>query len=94
LLARYGHALPARKRRSLEAFVAADRSSFALAWLAGRAARALAGSNETLGTELELARGILWRRLIGVTRRSDASCPPLDAAALGQNRLRRWLSGV
>ena len=60
----------------------------------GQAARVLTGSNETLGSELELASGILWRRLIAATRRSDASCPPLDAAALGQDRLRRWLSHV
>ena len=94
LLSRCGDVMPARKRRSLETFVAADRSAFALGWLAGRAARVLTGSNETLGSELELASGILWRRLIAATRRSDASCPPLDAAALGQDRLRRWLSHV
>jgi glycosyltransferase involved in cell wall biosynthesis len=103
LLARCGEVISPRKRRTLEAFVAADRRPLALAWLAARAARVLTGANETLGTELELARGILWRHAIRARtgrreepgrRRYDASCPPLDAAALGQDRLRRWRAGA
>ena len=68
----------------------------------GRSA-ALAGHGETLGTESELARGILWRHLIRrrIGRREapesspyDASCPPLHAGTLGQDRLARWRAAV
>jgi hypothetical protein len=84
-------------------FVAADRSPAALAWLAARPLRRLAGRNETLGSEGELALGVAWRHLIRARagRRErpegspyDASCPPLDAAALGQERLGRWRAGA
>src|SRR5581483_3714586 len=39
-------------RRALRRFVAAERSPAALAWLAGRSARALSRRKETLGSEL------------------------------------------
>jgi glycosyltransferase involved in cell wall biosynthesis len=103
LLVRCGPVLSARKRRTLERFLAAPRSPLAFGWLAVRPLRALAGANETLGTESELARGIIWRHLIALrTGRRDspgrspyeATCPPLDAAALGQERLARWRARV
>jgi hypothetical protein len=103
LLARCSSSLTARKRRVLERFAAACRSPLAFAWLAARPLRSVAGANETLGTESELARGILWRYLIALrTRRRetpgrspyDASCPPLDANALGEERLARWRARV
>jgi hypothetical protein len=103
LLARCSSRLTARKRRALERFAAADRTLPGLAWLAARPLRRLAGRGETLGTEGELARGILWRHLVrlrtGKRERPDgspydASCPPLDAGTLGQNRLARWRAGV
>jgi glycosyltransferase involved in cell wall biosynthesis len=103
LLVRCGPVLSARKRRALERFLAAPRSPLAFAWLATRPLRALAGANETLGTESELARGIVWRHLIALRtgRREtpgrspyEATCPPLDSAALGQERLARWRARV
>jgi glycosyltransferase involved in cell wall biosynthesis len=69
----------------LRRFVAAERSPAALAWLAGRSVRALAGRNETLGSELDLARGVLWRAL---GARGDASLPAVES--FEQPRLRRW----
>jgi glycosyltransferase involved in cell wall biosynthesis len=103
LLVRCGRVLSARKRRALERFTAAPRSPLAFAWLAARPLRALTGSNETLGTESEFARGIVWRHLIALRtgRREtpgrspyEASCPPLDAATLGEERLARWRARV
>jgi hypothetical protein len=103
LLARCSSSLTARKRRALERFAAAWRSPLAFAWLAARPLRSVAGANETLGTESELVRGILWRYLIALRtgRREtpgrspyDASCPPLDADALGEERLARWRARV
>jgi hypothetical protein len=72
-------------RRALRRFVAAERSAAALAWLAGRSTRTLAGRNETLGSELDLARGVLWRRL---GAGGDASLPPVES--FEQRRMRRW----
>jgi hypothetical protein len=103
LLVRCSHILSRRKRRALKRFIAADRSPLALAWLVARPLRRLFGRGETLGTESELAKGIVWRHLIRawVARRErpggspyDASCPPLDAGTLGHERLARWLAGV
>jgi glycosyltransferase involved in cell wall biosynthesis len=102
LLARCSERLSARKRRALRRFAAADRGRLALAWLAARPLRRLAGRGETLGTEAELAKGIFWRHLVRARagRRErpdgspyDASCPPLDAGTLGHERLGRWLAG-
>jgi hypothetical protein len=102
LLARCSGSLSARKRRALRRFARADRSALGLAWLAARPLRRLIGRGETLGTESELARGILWRHLIRLRtgRREapegspyDASCPPLHAGTLGHDRLARWRAG-
>lgn len=103
LRARCSGRLTRPKRRALRRFTSADRSAVGLAWLALRPLRRLLGRDETLGTEAEFARGILWRHLIRLRtgRRVrpegspyDASCPPLDAGALGQERLARWRAGV
>jgi glycosyltransferase involved in cell wall biosynthesis len=103
LLARCSRLLSSRKRRALERFVSADRTPLGLAWLAARPLRRLVGLGETLGTENELALGIIWRHLVQVRTRQrerpdgspyDASCPPLHAGTLGQDRLARWRAGV
>jgi glycosyltransferase involved in cell wall biosynthesis len=99
LLARCAATLSGPKRRVLRRFIAAERSPMAFTWLAIRALRGLTGATETMGTEAEFARGILWRHLIKrrTGRRSlpggspyDASVPPLDVDSLGENRLARW----
>lgn len=93
--------LEAGKRRALERFIAADSSLVALAWLLCRAVRVLFGQTETLGTEIELAQGIVWKHLIAVRSRywhhrrgplSDASVPPPQAFV--QKRLRRWRATI
>jgi glycosyltransferase involved in cell wall biosynthesis len=103
LLARCSATLPAAKRRVLERFIAAAHAPLPFAWLATRPLRGLTGANETLGTELELVRGIVWRYLIEVRtgRREvpgpaayEASCPPLEVDTLGESRLARWRAGV
>jgi hypothetical protein len=88
LLVRCGPRLSADKRRALERFLAAERSPAAFAWLAARSLRALVGRNETLGSELELAQGIAWRRL----RPVDVTLPGL--LDYQQKRLRRWRARV
>jgi hypothetical protein len=99
LLARCSAILSAPKRRVLERFLAAASAPLPFAWLVTRPLRGLVGANETLGTEWELARGIVWRHLIEARagRREapgvaacEASCPPLDVGTLGQSRLARW----
>jgi glycosyltransferase involved in cell wall biosynthesis len=85
--------LSAPKRRVLRRFAASARSPIAWAWLAARSGRALAGRNETLGSEIQLAQGLLWRRLAALCARSplkrcDASMPP--PGSFNQKRLRRW----
>jgi glycosyltransferase involved in cell wall biosynthesis len=101
LLARCGPRLSARKRRQLRRFVDAPRSPVAFAWLALRPLRALAGRNETLGSEAALARGIAWRWLVAALavgarrpgrRPLDASLPPV--LSYQQERLRRWRARV
>jgi hypothetical protein len=97
LLARCVDRLTPRKRRALERYARSARSPWAFAWLALRPLRTLAGRNETLGSELELVHGIVWRwaapliaRLpAGRLRRyADASFP--DPLSFEQRRLRRW----
>jgi hypothetical protein len=89
LLARCGSRIAPAKRRALDRFIAAQRSPLAFAWLTLRPLRALAGHTETLGSELELAAGILWRQLAGLPgRRLDATIP--HPIAFQQKRLRRW----
>jgi len=99
ILTRRSERLEPGKRRALERFVAAERSPATLAWLAARPIRALAGRNETLGAEGQLARGILWRRVVALCRlgrgrpgrlRLDASFPACGPDAFSQKRLRRW----
>ncbi len=100
-LLRCEHRLSAAKRRDLQRFLAADSSLLALLWLTCRALRPLVGHTETLGTELELAQGIAWKRLIVLRARrwrhrrgrlSDASIPPPQS--FSQKRLRRWRARV
>jgi glycosyltransferase involved in cell wall biosynthesis len=97
LLLRLGGRLPARKRRALGWFAAAERSPGAFAWLALRPLRRLFGRDETLGGESALVRGILWRWLLVLAvgraerpggRAYDASFP--DPPRFEQRRLRRW----
>jgi glycosyltransferase involved in cell wall biosynthesis len=91
LLTRCRPRLAAGKRRALQRFVAADRSLAAVAWLAARPLRVLAGRTETLGSESELVRGLLWRRVCRRLR-LDASLP--DVLSFQQRRLRRWRARV
>jgi glycosyltransferase involved in cell wall biosynthesis len=100
LLARCPRPAPG-KRRVLTRFVTSERSPIAFAWLATRAVRALAGRNETLGSEGQLALGILWKWLavargrltrLGAARGLDASLPPLES--FEQKRMRRWRARV
>jgi hypothetical protein len=94
LLARCDWRLSEPKRRALRRFAAAERSPAAFAWLA---ARALARRDDTLGSESELVRGIVWRRVAGLLA-TGASAPgrrPLDMSfpdvlSFQQKRLRRW----
>ena len=97
LLARCAGTLGPAKRRALERFLAAPDSPAALAWLTARPLRALWGRNETLGSELDLVRGILWRRLVPLLaigarrpgrRPLDARFP--DDDSFRQRRLERW----
>jgi glycosyltransferase involved in cell wall biosynthesis len=97
LLVRCAGRLSARKRRALRRYVASARSPFAFAWLAARPLRVLAGRNETLGSEIELVQGIVWRWLTAILA-TGAHAPrrwPLDASfpdplSFEQRRLRRW----
>jgi len=94
--------LTARKRRDLDRYIASARSPLAFLWLATRTLRSVIGRNETLGSEAELARGVLWRVLIERRIRRaalpgrkglDASFPtPMSFEQMGfeQKRLRRW----
>ena len=101
LLVRCDDRLSTPKRRTLERFVACDSSVVALLWLIARSLRPLTGRNETLGSEIELAQGVAWKRLteaLGhLPRRAagpfaNATIPPLDA--FSQRRLRRWRAQV
>jgi glycosyltransferase involved in cell wall biosynthesis len=100
LLARAPVALTARKRRALELLASADSRPGAFAWLALRPLRRLWGRDETLGGELALTCGIVWRwvlsaRAAGRERPGrlswDASFP--DPPRFEQRRLRRWRAG-
>jgi len=86
LLMRAGDRMPAAKRRVLESFLRADRSTLPLAALAARGAREVLsrGRPETLGAEWMLAHGFAWRRLLSASARDrpqaharlDAVPPP------------------
>ena len=101
LLVRCGQRLTAAKRRALRRFIASGRSPLAFAWLLTRPLRRLAGRNETLGSELELAQGIAWRWLVSLRaarlrapgRRAPDTAYPLDMT-FEQKRLRRWREQV
>lgn len=97
VLLRFGSRLRGRRRRALEWFVASAHSPVAFAWLALRPLRRLIGRDETLGGEIALARGVVWRWLIELAvlravrpgrRAYDASFP--DPPRFEQRRLRRW----
>ena len=89
------------KRRALEWFIACDTSWLALLWLLVRPLRRVLGHTETLGTEIELAQGVVWKRLTALRARhwrrrlgilADAGIPPPQAFV--QKRLRRWRARV
>ena len=97
LLMRCGSSMAGAKRRALRRYVAAARSPVAFAWLALRPLRGLVGRNETLGSEADLVRGIVWRWLVAILatgarrpgrRPCDARFP--DEASFQQRRLSRW----
>jgi glycosyltransferase involved in cell wall biosynthesis len=73
------------KRRALERYLAAERSPAAAAWLG---LRALTHRRETLGSEVELLRGIAWRH----ARPRHVGIP--DPLAFEQRRLRRWRARI
>jgi glycosyltransferase involved in cell wall biosynthesis len=91
LLARCATGMTPAKRRALTRFLAAQRSPRALLWLAARVLRPLAGRTETLGSESELVRGLLWHRLADRLP-LDARLPALES--FDQRRLRRWRARV
>ena len=99
LRARCADHLTPGKRRTLDRFTRAEDSLALTAWLALRPARSLVGLSETLGTEGQLAKGLLWRRLARLRRGRapgrlayglDASFPSCDPDSYSQKRLRRW----
>jgi glycosyltransferase involved in cell wall biosynthesis len=90
LLARCGDRMAARKRRALRRYLAAERNPVWWAWLAARTLRPLIGRTETVGSEGDLAVGVLWRRLARAG--NDSRCP--DAWSFSQKRLRRWRWGA
>ncbi len=99
LLLRCGTTMPISKRRGLERYLAAESSPLAFGWLMLRPLRALWRRNETLGTEWELARGIVWRwvagalaRVPGLPNRLLLDCRFPDPPHYEQRRLQRWRS--
>jgi len=86
LLARCDGVLSEPKRRALRRYLGAQRSPLGPAWLALRSLRRLAGRTETVGSEGDLAAGLLWRRVAWAGR--DTRSP--DAWTFQQKRLRRW----
>lgn len=98
LLSRTGTMITPQKRRALSWFIAAERSPLAFGWLVARSLRRFWGRNETLGSELELAQGIVWRWLSTLQERTSSSRriarDPPALAAFSQKRLRRWRARV
>ena len=97
LLARCGDHLSPAKARALRRYLACESSLPALAWLLLRPLRALSGANETLGSEWELARGLLWRWAAGWVaarrgwpERLLLDCRFPDPPLWRQRRLQRW----
>ncbi len=87
LLARAAGRMRPDKRTALARFVAAQRSAGALAWLLTAPRRAT-----TLGSERELAPGVLWRWAAGTRLVRDSRLP--DAALFEQRRIWRWRVGL
>lgn len=99
LLARCGDELSPAKRRALQRYLDCERSWWALLWLLVRPLRALGGGTETLGSEWEIALGVIWRRLAGwvAQRRRWPDRLLLDCRFPAppiwrQRRLQRWRS--
>jgi hypothetical protein len=99
LLARCGDELSPAKRRALERHLDCEHRLGALLWLLARPLRALGGRTETLGSEWEIALGVIWRRLAGwVARRPGwpdrllLDCRFPDPPIWRQRRLQRWRS--
>ena len=100
LLLRCEDRLEPAKRRALQRYLTLDTSLLSAAWFVMRPMRALTGHTETLGTEWELALGVLWRRLAGLAAGSrwlerwalDATFP--DPPRFEHRRLRRWRERV
>jgi hypothetical protein len=87
LLARLGDRIAPGKRRALERFADAEHAPFGATKLALRAASA---RDATLGSETELALGLLWRRFARAVR--DTRTP--DRWSFQQKRLRQWRWGA
>ena len=66
---RCGPQMSRAKRRIIQRFLAADRSLGVLVWLWLRGRRELRGRPETLGAEMGLLAGFLWRRALSMTAR-------------------------
>lgn len=101
LLVRCSDTMSRADQRVLEAFLASVARPLPFAWLALRPLRAIAGANETLGSETDLVRGIMWRWCCGIgwsRSRSlmrvvrDASLP--NPGCFDQKRLRRWRANI
>ena len=69
LMLRCGERTTAAKRRTLQRFLGAERSLPQLATFAGRGARELLGTPETLGAEWMLLHALAWRRLVAISAR-------------------------
>jgi GT2 family glycosyltransferase len=68
---RCGDRMSARKRRTVDRFLRADRSPRPPATLALRGVRELVGRPETLGAEWMLFQALTWRRLLSATARDE-----------------------
>jgi hypothetical protein len=78
----------AQKRRTLERFTSPSLAT--AAWLIARSVRA---RRETLGSDAQIGRGILWSKLATAARgRIDTTLPGLTD--FEQKRLRRWRARV
>lgn len=86
LLARCAAVLDEPRRAALRRYLRAQHSLLGPAWLALRSLRRLTGRTETVGSEGDLAAGLLWRRLAALGR--DTRSP--DAWTFQQKRLRAW----
>jgi glycosyltransferase involved in cell wall biosynthesis len=89
--------IPRRKRRTLSRIVTGEQSPLSFAWLVVRPLRAAFGRGETLGAEMHLVKGILWRHIVALRARGretpegsahDSSLSP--PGSFDQERLRRW----